>query len=204
MLKAQSSIMDSFMTYPTGIRVKYSKYGLIWLELYVIKSFDLTQLANYLQNSMVEKSFIYKDCSCQHKSWKSTQGDRGGKRITHAETGCAKLGLWLASFQVENRQTCGNSKNQNVHIHSHTVTTEQAGGAGGQCGVPNTDRSWESHSAWASPSGNCNPLQYSCLEHSIDKGAWWAKESMGSQSVTHTEWLTHSPLLDGPGFRLGC
>ena len=22
--------------------------------------------------------------------------------------------------------------------------------------------------------GNCNPLQYSCLENSIDRGAWWA------------------------------
>ena len=22
--------------------------------------------------------------------------------------------------------------------------------------------------------GNCNPLQYSCLENSMDRGAWWA------------------------------
>ena len=22
--------------------------------------------------------------------------------------------------------------------------------------------------------GNCNPLQYSCLENPIDRGAWWA------------------------------
>ena len=22
--------------------------------------------------------------------------------------------------------------------------------------------------------GNANPLQYSCLENSIDRGAWWA------------------------------
>ena len=22
--------------------------------------------------------------------------------------------------------------------------------------------------------GNCNPLQYSCLENSRDRGAWWA------------------------------
>ena len=30
--------------------------------------------------------------------------------------------------------------------------------------------------------GNGNPLQYSCLENSIDKGAWWPT-SMGSQRV---------------------
>ena len=29
--------------------------------------------------------------------------------------------------------------------------------------------------------GNGNPLQYSCLEYSMDRGAWWVK---GSQSKT--------------------
>ena len=34
--------------------------------------------------------------------------------------------------------------------------------------------------------GNGNPLQYSCLENSMDKGAWWAKsQSMGPQGVSH-------------------
>ena len=32
--------------------------------------------------------------------------------------------------------------------------------------------------------GNGNPLQYSCLENSMDRGAWWAT-SMGSQTVRH-------------------
>ena len=31
--------------------------------------------------------------------------------------------------------------------------------------------------------GNGNPLQYSCLENSLDRGAWW--ESMGLQRVRH-------------------
>ena len=30
--------------------------------------------------------------------------------------------------------------------------------------------------------GNNNPLQYSCLENPMDRGAWWA---MGSQRVRH-------------------
>ena len=35
--------------------------------------------------------------------------------------------------------------------------------------------------------GNGNPLQYSCLENSMDGEAWWAAvhESMGSQRVRH-------------------
>ena len=34
--------------------------------------------------------------------------------------------------------------------------------------------------------GNGNPLQYSCLENPMDRGAWWAPlESMESQRVRH-------------------
>ena len=33
--------------------------------------------------------------------------------------------------------------------------------------------------------GNGNPLQYSCLGNSIDRGAWWATQSMGLQRVGH-------------------
>ena len=33
--------------------------------------------------------------------------------------------------------------------------------------------------------GNDNPLQYSCLENSMDGGAWCSLLSMGSQRVRH-------------------
>ena len=36
--------------------------------------------------------------------------------------------------------------------------------------------------------GNGNPLQFSCLENSMDRGAWL--QSMGSQRVRHS-WLTN-------------
>ena len=32
--------------------------------------------------------------------------------------------------------------------------------------------------------GDGNPLQYSCLENPMDRGAWWL-QSMGSQRVRH-------------------
>ena len=38
--------------------------------------------------------------------------------------------------------------------------------------------------------GNGNPLQYSCLENSIDREDWWAK-SMDSQRVSHN-WTTNT------------
>ena len=33
--------------------------------------------------------------------------------------------------------------------------------------------------------GNGNTLQYCCLENSMDGGAWWASQFMGSQRVGH-------------------
>ena len=39
--------------------------------------------------------------------------------------------------------------------------------------------------------GHGSPLQYSCLENSIDRGAWWAIQSIGSQRVRHN-WATNT------------
>ena len=48
--------------------------------------------------------------------------------------------------------------------------------------------------------GNGNPLQYSCLKNSMDRGAWWATVQGVSKSCTwlndqaHTHTHTHTPL----------
>ena len=34
--------------------------------------------------------------------------------------------------------------------------------------------------------GNSNPLQYSCLENPMDRGAWQANSPWGSQRVGHS------------------
>ena len=36
----------------------------------------------------------------------------------------------------------------------------------------------------SSPGGNGNPLQYYCLENSMDKGAWWATVFAVAKSLT--------------------
>ena len=33
--------------------------------------------------------------------------------------------------------------------------------------------------------GHSNPLQYSCLENPMDRGAWWATVHIGLQRVGH-------------------
>ena len=37
---------------------------------------------------------------------------------------------------------------------------------------------------WLSGEGNGNPLQYSCLESTVDRGAWWAAVHGVEQSWT--------------------
>ena len=51
-----------------------------------------------------------------------------------------------------------------------------AGGARGLSAIPGSGRSLGE--------GNGNPLQYSCLENSMDRGAWWATVHEVSKSRT--------------------
>ena len=42
-----------------------------------------------------------------------------------------------------------------------------------------------------SPGGGCsNLLQYSCLENSMDRGAWWATVHRVAKSQTQLKWLS--------------
>ena len=40
--------------------------------------------------------------------------------------------------------------------------------------------------------GHGNPLQYSCLENPMDRGAWWAATVHRSQRVRHNEGTEHT------------
>ena len=50
--------------------------------------------------------------------------------------------------------------------------------------------------------GNGNPLQYSCLENPIDRGAWWAA-IWGCKELDTTEQLSpwHNTALNGEKLR---
>ena len=49
------------------------------------------------------------------------------------------------------------------------------GGPGGKASACNAGDPGSIPGSGGSPGeGNCNPLQYSCLKNSMDRGAWWA------------------------------
>ena len=55
--------------------------------------------------------------------------------------------------------------------------------------------------------GNGNPLQYSCLENPMDRGAWWAVVHGVAQSRTRLKWLSmHACIGEGNGnsFQYSC
>ena len=48
--------------------------------------------------------------------------------------------------------------------------------------------------------GHGNPLQYSCLENPVDRGAWWAAVHRIAQSRTWVKWLSmHACVGEGNG-----
>ena len=66
------------------------------------------------------------------------------------------------------------------------------GDAGDVGSIPGSSRS--------SAGGNGSPLQYSCLGHPMDSGAWQAVVHAGHKSSDANERLTLSPfILEEPG-----
>ena len=61
---------------------------------------------------------------------------------------------------------------------------ESACNAGDPGSIPGSRRS--------SREGNGNPLQYSCLENPMDRGAGWATVYWGCKELDTTEQLTHT------------
>ena len=72
------------------------------------------------------------------------------------------------------------------------ILPANAGDAGDVGSIPGLGRS--------PGGGNGNPLQYSCLENPVDRGAWWATVHRVAESYTTERLNTHirrSAKLEG-------
>ena len=65
--------------------------------------------------------------------------------------------------------------------------------------LPAVQETWVQSLGWEDPPGevNGNPLQYSCLENPLDRGAWWAivhrlAESDTTEATEHAHARTHT------------
>ena len=57
--------------------------------------------------------------------------------------------------------------------------------------LPAKQETWDQSLGWEDPLENGNPLQYSCLENPMDRGAWQATVH-GVEELDLTEQLTHT------------
>ena len=74
-------------------------------------------------------------------------------------------------------------------IFNGSISKESACKAGDPGSIPGSGRS--------PGKGNGNPLLHSCLENPLDRGAWRATQSMGSQkSWTQFNWTQHTKLTN--------
>ena len=81
-----------------------------------------------------------------------------------------------------------------VYVYTHVITYNSfPGGSDGKesacnAGDPGFDP-WVGKIPWRR---RRNPLQYSCLENSMDRGAWWANSPLGYKELDTTEQLSLS------------
>ena len=78
-----------------------------------------------------------------------------------------------------------------------TTTGGFPGGSNGEESACNAEDLGSIPGSGRSPGeGNNNPLQYSCLENSTDRGAWWVMVQ-GVAELNTTERLTHKVSTRG-------
>ena len=117
-------------------------------------------------------STIQENARLDHMPGKRFPSGPSGDSWTHLPR--VKLGMMSASSVVE-QLVLGNLSTDNTHLwdSDSTESTCSAGDLGSILG------SGRSHGK-----GNGNPLWYSCLEKSMDRGAWWATVHRVTKSRT--------------------
>ena len=88
-----------------------------------------------------------------------------------------KPGPWI--YRASNKKAV----KQNNPLATHFLDTYNSDGKESACSVGDPGDPWVGKIPWR---GHGNPFQYSCVENSMDRGAWWATIHAVTKSRT---WL---------------
>ena len=146
------------------------------------------------------------------------------KNYNHAAVLCSasvlSYSLWPHGLQTTRLLCPWNSPSKNPGVGSHSLLQEIFPTQGLNPGLPHC-RQILHHLSQGSPyiyiyqlinisvtclgEGNGNPLQFSCLENPVDRGAWWAAVHRVAQSRTRLKQLSmHACIGEGNGNPLQC
>ena len=101
--------------------------------------------------------------------WKESKKIGKDNLIYKAGIETQRTNIWMPKIKWE-------GWNWKIGIDTIKDGKKSACSAGDLGSIPESRRS--------SREGNGYPLQYSCLEYSMDRGAWWATVSRGTKSQT--------------------
>ena len=100
---------------------------------------------------------------------------------------CWHVGLWPPTFFLVYTDSLTFTRNGSYQLsglarrHSGNKFASNAGDTGDSGSTPESGRS---------PGGHGDPLQYACLESSMDRGAWRATVHGAAESRTRLKWLS--------------
>ena len=92
--------------------------------------------------------------------------------------------FFFGRYRAELQQTV--TVHEASYVFGGSDSKESSGNVGDPGSIPGSGRSPGER--------NGNPLQYSCLENSMDRGAWRAYSPWGLRELDMTEQLTHTDV----------
>ena len=155
--------------------------AIIWLSVKPIAVPAVVQVSSSQMEALIAKA----ELSQGTRNFASRLQYRHSAWVSSLETQGFKTAAWLLTWISRLP-----APTQPLGFHCSSIGKESACNASNSGPIPGSGRS--------PGEGNGNPLQYSCLGHPMDRGAWWAAVHDVTKESDTTEWLnTHKHTRKG-------